>query len=213
MIVGLLSLAMLFVAPAVNAKTAASAPLAAKVLVLGDSISAEYGLARGEGWVQLLSDKLKQSQPPLEVVNASISGETTAGGRSRLPALLKVHQPRYVVIELGGNDALRGLPLNSTQANLTAMVHAAQSSGAQVLLLGIQVPPNYGAKYSSDFANMFEQVAEVNEVPLVPFMLETISEAADLEKYFQNDRIHPNALAQPLILDAVWPSVQQMLMP
>lgn len=196
-------------ATATNTK-AAKAP-AAKLLVLGDSISAEYGLERGQGWVQLLSERLKQEYPGLQVVNASISGETTAGGRSRLPALLKAHQPKYVLIELGGNDALRGLPLNSTQANLTAMVDAAQAAGAQVALLGIQVPPNYGAKYSSDFARMFVQVAQDKSLPLMPFMLEAISDPADLDKYFQNDRIHPNAQAQPILVETVWPTVQTLL--
>ncbi|THJ34280.1 arylesterase [Lampropedia aestuarii] len=196
-------------ATATNTK-AAKAP-APKLLVLGDSISAEYGLERGQGWVQLLSERLKQEYPGLQVVNASISGETTAGGRSRLPALLKAHQPKYVLIELGGNDALRGLPLNSTQANLTAMVDAAQAAGAQVALLGIQVPPNYGAKYSSDFAKMFVQVAQDKSLPLMPFMLEAISDPADLDKYFQNDRIHPNAQAQPILVETVWPTVQTLL--
>lgn len=198
-----------FAATATNAKTTKTA--APKLLVLGDSISAEYGLERGQGWVQLLSERLKHEQPGLQVVNASISGETTAGGRSRLPALLKAHQPKYVVIELGGNDALRGLPLNSSEANLTAMVDAAQAAGAQVALLGIQVPPNYGAKYSSDFAKMFVQVAQDKTVPLMPFMLEAISDPADLDKYFQNDRIHPNALAQPVLVETVWPTVQTLL--
>lgn len=196
-------------ATATNTK-AAKAP-AAKLLVLGDSISAEYGLERGQGWVQLLSERLKQEYPGLQVVNASISGETTAGGRSRLPALLKAHQPKYVLIELGGNDALRGLPLNSTQANLTAMVDAAQAAGAQVALVGIQVPPNYGAKYTNDFAKVLEQVATDNAVPLLPFMLEAIAEPADLDKYFQSDRIHPNAQAQPLLMETVWPTVQILL--
>lgn len=196
-------------ATATNTKAAkATAP---KLLVLGDSISAEYGLERGQGWVQLLSERLKQEYPGLQVVNASISGETTAGGRSRLPALLKAHQPKYVLIELGGNDALRGLPLNSSEANLTAMVDAAQAAGAQVALLGIQVPPNYGAKYSSDFAKVFEQVAKDKAVPLLPFMLEAVSEPADLDKYFQSDRIHPNARAQPLLMETVWPTVQILL--
>ncbi|THT98754.1 arylesterase [Lampropedia puyangensis] len=181
------------------------------MLVLGDSISAEYGLARGQGWVQLLSQKLHEGSSKVEVVNASISGETTAGGRSRLPALLKAHAPAYVVIELGGNDALRGLPLSSTQDNLIAMVDAAQAARAQVLLLGIQVPPNYGAKYSSEFAQVFAQVGKDKTVAVVPFILEAISDPADLDKYFQSDRIHPNAQAQPLIVQTVWPAVQALL--
>nr|WP_244610118.1 arylesterase [Lampropedia puyangensis] len=194
-----------------HASGVSAAARGTKMLVLGDSISAEYGLARGQGWVQLLSQKLHEGSSKVEVVNASISGETTAGGRSRLPALLKAHAPAYVVIELGGNDALRGLPLSSTQDNLIAMVDAAQAARAQVLLLGIQVPPNYGAKYSSEFAQVFAQVGKDKTVAVVPFILEAISDPADLDKYFQSDRIHPNAQAQPLIVQTVWPAVQALL--
>ncbi|WP_084824824.1 arylesterase [Lampropedia cohaerens] len=184
---------------------------AARMLIVGDSISAEYGLARGQGWVALLAERLRQQGHAIEVINASISGETTAGGRSRLPALLKAHQPAYIIIELGGNDALRGLPLTSTRENLEAMVEAAQAASAHVLLLGMQVPPNYGAQYSRDFAQVFEDVAQLPGVALVPFMLEAIADPADLQRYFQPDRIHPNASAQPLILETVWPAIEAML--
>lgn len=191
----------------------ASAPTAApaRLLIVGDSISAEYGLARGQGWVALLEQRLQTQGLPVTVVNASISGETTSGARARLPALLKAHQPRYVVIELGGNDALRGLPLPHTRDNLRAMIDAAHAASARTLLLGIQVPPNYGAQYSRDFAAVFTQAAEQSGAALVPFMLEAISAPDDVQTYFQPDRIHPNAAAQPLILDTVWPAVRALL--
>lgn len=190
---------------------ASATPQPARLLVLGDSISAEYGLARGQGWVQLLSARLAQRQPPIEVINASISGETTAGGRTRLAALLQAHAPQYLLIALGGNDALRGLPLQSTRENLTAMLDAARQAQARALLVGIQVPPNYGARYSQELATMFHELGKAHDVPLVPFMLQAIAEPADLEKYFQADRIHPNAAAQPLILQTIWPTLQSLL--
>lgn len=201
---------------AVGAHAASSAPAASAaqpttLLVVGDSISAEYGLARGQGWVHLLDEKLQSQGAGVKVVNASISGETTAGGRTRLPALLRQNTPTHVIIELGGNDALRGLPLNSTRANLLAMVDAAQAAGAKVLLLGIQVPPNYGQRYTQEFADAFAQVAAEKSTPLLPFFLEAVSAPEDLETYFQSDRIHPNAVAQPLILQTVWPAVQTLL--
>lgn len=197
-------------APAVT-PAASAAP--STLLVMGDSISAEYGLARGQGWVHLLDAKLQAQGAGVTVVNASISGETTAGGRTRLPALLRQSTPTHVVIELGGNDALRGLPLSSTRENLLAMVDAAQASGAKVLLLGIQVPPNYGQRYTQEFAETFAQVAAQKNVPLLPFFLEAVSAPEDLETYFQSDRIHPNAAGQPLILQTVWPAVEQLLTP
>lgn len=183
------------------------------LLVLGDSISAEYGLARGQGWVHLVEQKLKAQNPEVKVINASISGETTAGGRSRIAALLRQHTPTHVIIELGGNDALRGLSLTNTQSNLEAMVSAAQASGAKVLLLGIQVPPNYGKRYTQQFAETFVQVAQDKSVDLVPFFLEVVSAPEDVEKYFQADRIHPNAAAHPLIANAVFPAIEKLLKP
>jgi acyl-CoA thioesterase-1 len=181
------------------------------VLVVGDSLSAEYGLARGSGWVALLQQRLQQEDIALEVINASISGDTTAGGRSRLPALLARHKPGIVVIELGGNDALRGLPLNTTRANLMAMIKAAKGAGASVLVIGMQVPPNYGQKYASDFAAVFTDVASAERVALVPFLLAGVADGPDAESLFQNDRIHPTAQAQPRMLDNVWPVLKPLL--
>ena len=177
---------------------------AQRLLVLGDSLSAKYGLARGSGWVALLERKLAALAPPVGVVNASISGETTAGGRSRLSALLKQHAPSHVLIELGGNDALRGLPLASTQANLQAMAGAARSAGAKVMVVGMQVPPNYGQRYGQDFAELFAKVARAEQAALVPFLLDGVADAPNAESLFQPDRIHPRAEAQPRMLANVW---------
>jgi len=179
--------------------------------VLGDSLSAEYGLPRGSGWVALLERRLDERRIAARIVNASVSGETTAGGRTRLPALLQRDRPQVVVIELGGNDALRGLPLSSTEANLRAMVAAARAAGARVLLAGMQVPPNYGRRYGEDFAALFERVAKVDRVALVPFLLAGVADGPDADAMFQPDRIHPRAEAHPRILDNVWPVLQPLL--
>lgn len=176
--------------------------------MLGDSLSAEYGLERGTGWVALLEDRLKAKAPGWRVVNASISGETTAGGASRIAGLLERHAPALVIVELGGNDALRGLDLASTRNNLDRIVGASRAAGARVLVLGMQVPPNYGKAYTDAFVKLFEEVASENEAPLVPFFLAPI---ADDLGFFQPDRIHPNASAQPLMLDEVWPTLAPML--
>ncbi len=181
------------------------------VLVVGDSLSAEYGLARGSGWVALLEQRLEREKIAARVVNASISGDTTAGGRSRLPALLAQHKPALVVLELGGNDALRGLPLNQTQDNLTAMARAAKAGGARVLVAGMQVPPNYGRKYGDDFLAMFATVAKSESAALVPFLLKGVADIADSERLFQADRIHPTAEAHPIILGNVWPVLAPLL--
>ncbi|MFZ5549136.1 MAG: arylesterase [Pseudomonadota bacterium] len=188
---------------------AAAAP--AKLLVVGDSLSAEYGLARGSGWVALLGERVTREKFPVEVVNASISGDTTAGGRTRLPALLKTHAPKVVVIELGGNDALRGLPLAQTRDNLAAMARAAKAAGAKVLLAGMQVPPNYGRQYTDDFAKAFQDVSKAESVPLVPFLLKGVADRPDAEDWFQPDRIHPLAKAHPVIVDNVWPALRPLL--
>ena len=190
---------------------AASPAPNAHILVLGDSLSAEYGLARGTGWVHLLEQRLAREVPTARVTNASVSGETTSGGRSRLPALLQQHRPSVVVIELGGNDALRGLPLQGTQANLLAMTEAAQAAGARVLLLGMQMPPNYGRKYSEDFARLYTQVAQTRKAALLPFFLQGVADHADPTALFQADRIHPTAQAQPILLDNVWPLLRPLL--
>ena len=179
--------------------------------MVGDSLSAEYGLERGSGWVALLQQRLARQKPPIDVLNASVSGDTTSGGRSRLPALLAQHQPGIVVLELGGNDALRGLPLDMTQANLGAMAQAAKAAGARVLILGMQGPPNYGRKYAQDFANLFATVAKAEGAALLPFFLKGVADGPDAEKLFQSDRIHPNAQAQQRMLDNVWPALQPLL--
>jgi acyl-CoA thioesterase I len=181
------------------------------LLVVGDSLSAEYGLERGTGWVTLLQQRLGREKIAIDVVNASISGDTTSGGRSRLPALLAQHKPSIVILELGGNDALRGLPLNMTQANLSAMVQAARAAGARVLILGMQVPPNYGQKYAQDFAALFASVAKAEGAALLPFFLKGVADGPDAERLFQSDRIHPNAESQPRMLGNVWPALQPLL--
>ena len=195
------------------AATYAGAALAAPatVLVVGDSLSAEYGLQRGSGWVALMERRLATEKIDARVVNASISGDTTSGGRSRLPALLSQHKPSHVVLELGANDALRGLPLEMTQANLSAMVLAAQKAGAQVLVVGIQLPPNYGRDYGNRFAALYEKVASEHKAALVPFLLQGVAEGPDPTKFFQADRIHPRAEAQPMMLDNVWAELRKLL--
>ncbi|MFY3385438.1 arylesterase [Paracidovorax sp. MALMAid1276] len=181
------------------------------ILVLGDSLSAEYGLPRGTGWVALLEKQLAQEKLQAAVVNASVSGETTAGGRSRLPALLAQHSPTHVVIELGGNDALRGLPLKNTEDNLTFMTQAAQKAGAKVLLVGMQVPPNYGTDYANRFAGLFTTVAQAQKVAVVPFFLKGVADGPDPTKLFQPDRIHPRAEAHPQMLANVWPELRKLM--
>ena len=181
------------------------------LLVLGDSLSAEYGLPRGSGWVALLAQRLVLEHPGWQVSNASISGETTSGGRTRLPALLTQHRPRLVIIELGGNDALRGLSLQHTRDNLQAMVKACQAAGAQVLLLGMQMPPNYGADHAAAFEAIYRDVARSQRAALVPFFLRAIADRADIGQWFQSDRIHPTAQSQPLMLDTVWPELKKLL--
>jgi len=184
---------------------------ASKLLVVGDSLSAEYGIARGTGWVALLSEKLQQENSQWQVVNASISGDTTSGGLSRLPALLAQHRPKLVAIELGGNDALRGFSLQMTQDNLVRMIEACQKAKARVLLIGMQVPPNYGARYGADFSQLFVRLSKTHQVPLVPFLLKGVADAKDPTALFQSDRIHPLAQAHPIILGNVWPVLKKML--
>jgi acyl-CoA thioesterase I len=182
-----------------------------RILVVGDSLSAEYGLVRGSGWVALLEKRLAAEKLPAKVINASISGDTTSGGASRLPSLLKQHAPTHVIVELGGNDALRGLPLAMTQENLDQMTLSSQKAGAKVLLVGMQVPPNYGADYGRQFAASFANVAKNRKTALVPFLLKGVADIADAEKMFQNDRIHPKAEAHPIMLANVWPELRKML--
>jgi len=194
--------------------TAVSAQTNARpvVLVLGDSLSAEYGLPRDTGWVKLLADKLaapdREGARQYSVVNASISGETTSGGRTRLPALLDEHHPTIVIIELGGNDGLRGLPLRAMRDNLAAMVDASSKAGARVLLIGLRIPPNYGRDYTEGFFASFADVARDRKVALVPFLLDGFADNAAL---FQGDHIHPIQAAQGRMLDNVWPKLQPLL--
>lgn len=178
------------------------------ILVLGDSLSAEYGLARGEGWVSLLQKKMAAEKISAPVINASISGETTSGGKARLPALLLKHQPAVVIIELGANDALRGLSLAATQENLRTMIKDAKKSQAQVLLIGMQIPPNYGADYTRQFSALFPKLAKETKSSLVPFMLRGVADKIEL---FQADRIHPAAAAHPTILNNIWPQLKPLL--
>ena len=181
------------------------------LLVVGDSLSAEYGLAKGAGWVALLEKRVAAENLPVRVQNASISGDTTAGGRSRLPALLAQHKPAVVVIELGGNDALRGLPVAATRDNLSQMCAAAQKAGAKVLLVGMQVPPNYGRQYTQDFSQVFVDVAQARKVALVPFLLKGVADGPDAATLFQPDRIHPLAQAHPRLLANVWPALKPLI--
>jgi len=181
------------------------------VLVVGDSLSAEYGLKRGSGWVALLEARLAQGPRRAAVINASISGDTTSGGRSRMAQLLALHRPSIVIIELGGNDALRGLPLAMTRSNLSAMVQAAKAAGARVVVVGMQVPPNYGRQYFDDFAGLFATVAKAEGAALVPFLLEGIANGPQADAMFQADRIHPVAAAHPQMLTNVWRVVEPLL--
>ena len=178
------------------------------LLVLGDSLSAEYGLPRDTGWVYLLQQQLRREKYDLKLVNASISGETTSGGKSRLPSLLQQHKPALVLIELGGNDGLRGLSLAATQANLREMMAMSTASGAKIVLVGMRVPPNYGADYSKRFAAMYQGLGREKNVRLVPFLLQGLD---DTELFFQPDRIHPNQRAQPIMMENVWQVLKPML--
>ncbi|GAB3431550.1 arylesterase [Massilia solisilvae] len=190
----------------VSAASAYSAPKT--VLVVGDSLSAEYGLARGSGWVALMEQKLKAEKIDAKVVNASISGETTSGGRTRLPALLSQYHPQVVVIELGANDGLRGLPVAAAEDNLRSMVVMAKRDHAKVLLVGMRMPPNYGRAYTERFSGMYKQVSSDTKSALVPFMLEGV---ADKPALFQQDQLHPLATAHPTILNNIWPKFAALI--
>jgi acyl-CoA thioesterase-1 len=187
-----------------SAQAATSAvPVSSRtILVLGDSISAEYGLPRDTGWVKLLRDRLQEQHKDYSVVNASISGDTTGGGAERLPALLAREKPGIVIIELGGNDGLRGLQLSATESNLKAMIEASQAAHAQVVLVGLQLPPNYGREFTERFAKLYPDLAREYHTALVPFLFEGF---ADQLQWFQPDRIHPTESAQPKLLANVWP--------
>jgi acyl-CoA thioesterase-1 len=174
------------------------------ILVMGDSLSAEYGLPRGSGWVSLLEEQLAKDKSPWTVFNASISGETSSGGLTRLPKLLSQKKPGIVLIELGANDALRGLPANETESNLRKMIQMSKKSGAKVLLCGIQIPSNYGQNYTTQFKKLYPQLANQEGIELLPFFLEGGATKSEL---FQADRLHPNAQAQNMIFKNVWGSM------
>ncbi len=181
---------------------------AGTLLVIGDSISAAFGLETRQGWVSLLAERLEERAPHWQVVNASVSGDTSAGGLSRLPTLLERHAPQLVVIELGGNDGLRGQPPAQLQQNLAAMISQSRQAGAEVLLLGMKLPPNYGPRYTRAFEQVFVELAERKQVPLVPFFLEGVG---GVEGMLQGDGIHPTAAAQPILLDNLWPALEPLL--
>ncbi|MFC4276492.1 arylesterase [Achromobacter aloeverae] len=204
-------LAAATIAQPAHGQTATPAPGSAAtriILVLGDSLSAEYGVERGSGWVPLLQKRLDEQKPGYKVVNASISGDTTSGGVTRLPALLAQHHPAVVIIELGSNDALRGLQLNMTENNLRTLAQESKRAGAQVVLVGMQIPPNYGRDYTTRFAALFPRIAQENQASLVPFLLDGIATNREL---FQADGMHPNEAGQPKLLDNVWPVLAPLL--
>jgi acyl-CoA thioesterase-1 len=179
------------------------------ILVFGDSLSAGYGLSHvDQGWVELLRTKLKDEGYGAEVVNASVSGETTAGGLARLPRALALHHPSIVILELGGNDGLRALPIDQMRANLTKMVDLSKASGARVLLMGIRIPPNYGPEYTAQFSRVYVDLARDEKIALVPFFMQDIALSPDL---MQADGIHPNELGQPKLLMNAWPELKPLL--
>jgi acyl-CoA thioesterase-1 len=179
------------------------------ILVFGDSISAGYGLERVDlGWVELLKTRLKRQGYGYQVVNASVSGETTAGALARLPRALQVHRPQIVILELGGNDGLRALPVPQMRDNFVRMIELATHAGAKVLLLGMRIPPNYGPQYTSQFESVYGELARSDRLPLVPFLMDHVALQPDL---MQNDNIHPNVKGQPVLLDNVWPALEPML--
>lgn len=186
----------------------AQGAVAGTLLVLGDSISAAFGLDTRQGWVSLLEQRLAAEGFDYQVVNASVSGDTSAGGLARLPTLLAEHRPQLVIVELGGNDGLRGQPPAQLQQNLAAIVQSARASGARVLLLGMQLPPNYGARYNALFSQVYADVAGAAQVPLLGFFLDGVGGVPAL---MQGDGIHPNAAAQPRLLDNLWPQLKPLL--
>lgn len=186
----------------------AQSATAGTLLVVGDSISAGFGLDTRQGWVSLLQQRLEAQGNDAKVVNASISGDTSAGGQARLPALLAAHKPELVIIELGGNDGLRGQPPAQLKQNLASMIERSQASGAKVVLLGMRLPPNYGLRYTTAFAQVFEELGADKEVPLVPFFLEGVGGVPEL---MQADGIHPAQAAQERLLENAWPVIKPLL--
>jgi len=189
----------------------AEAKTAQTILVLGDSLSAEYGLPRGSGWAHLLEEKLAHESISARVINSSISGETTSGGLARLPSLMVEHKPTILVIELGANDALRGLAMRGTEKNLSQMIAQGQKNGAKVLLLGMQVPPNFGPAYTKEFSEVFVRTSKMQHSALVPFFLKGVADAPNANDLFQADGIHPIAKAHPTLLANVWPELKKLL--
>ena len=206
LLAGLVSLTLATLSP--RAALGAEPPPQRTLLVFGDSLSAAYGIEEADGWVNLLAEKLTTENPDYTVANASVSGETSTGGLARLPAALAEFQPAIVILELGGNDGLRGLPLRMLKDNLTAMVEMCLKAKAEVLLAGIQIPPNYGPRYTQPFYALFGEIAEDKELAFVPFLIDGIPQQPDL---MQEDGIHPKAEAQFMILDNVWPVLAPML--
>jgi acyl-CoA thioesterase-1 len=209
-VIGILVASLILVAAAAQAGAAqtqgsSSAPV---VLVFGDSLSAGYGIRVEQGWVSLLAQRIEHEGYGFSVVNASVSGETTAGGLARLPRALDLHQPRVVLLELGANDGLRGLPMQQTADNLEQMIKLLQSRHIPVLLLGLRLPPNYGERYTSGFMAMYQNLADKFHIPLLPFLLENVALKPAL---MQTDGLHPNEQGQPLLLDNVWPRLEPLL--
>jgi acyl-CoA thioesterase-1 len=188
----------------------AAATQASPILVFGDSLSAGLGLRPEDGWVPLLQKRLQAQGYVTPVVNASVSGETSGGGLQRLPRALALHKPSLVILELGANDGLRGLPIAETRGNLEKMIGMAQHAGAQVLFVGMRLPPNYGARYTADFSQMFADIAQGDHLPYVPFLLESVALEPD---FMQADGLHPSARGTPIILDTVWPRLLPLLRP
>nr|WP_124553801.1 arylesterase [Methylophilus methylotrophus] len=178
------------------------------ILVFGDSLSAAYGIPKEKGWVNLLAQRIKDKQLPYEVANASVSGETTAGGLSRLPAAIQQFKPSIVLIELGANDGLRGLPIDAMKNNLEKMIAACKQVNARVVLLGMLIPPNYGPKYTNGFKQVYLELSQTYKTPFVPFFLDGVSGHSDL---VIEDGLHPNVIAQPKILENVWPTLKPLL--
>jgi acyl-CoA thioesterase-1 len=180
----------------------------AKIMVYGDSLSAAYGIPQQQGWTSLLQKKLDAERYQYKVVNTSISGETTSGGVSRIQHTLEQTKPKIIILELGANDGLRGLPIQEMTANLNTIIEHSKKSGAKILLVGMRIPPNYGPQYTKRFSQSYVQLSQEHSIPLVPFMLENIAAKANL---IQDDGLHPNAIAQPLVLDNIWPYLKQLL--
>jgi len=178
------------------------------ILVLGDSLSAAYGIRPELGWVALLAKRLQAQGYGYQLINASVSGETTSGGLQRLPRALRLHQPGILILELGANDGLRGLPLAATRENLAKMVQVGQEAGARVLLVGMRIPPNYGPRYTDEFARVFPEIAKQYHLPLVPFLLQGV--ALD-PSFMQDDGLHPNARGEPAVLDTLWRYLEPLL--